>query len=459
MKRLACYFIILCMVASILPAAAQASQVHNSGCIASSESVETDFAEIPATVEQAPNRSDVIRITYNRLSSVDRLSVQLPSDVSIVRATGFTNETDAASVKYVGGDQAVLEYRIGTQNGGTQYANGSNWIFAAAPTHIGTGVDLEFKPAGVAGNDFIYIGNYTEYSTVNGCHEISLVNSEAGELSENPDRVINALGYTAKHLDVGHKYGDVTIFATPGFAKPPHPGFAGTSDAWVTKSTLSYPNMSHTRMILHEYIHTRQSYNQASVSDTTWITEGSADYLSVKYGIETDAISAERYNHWLSNGSNMNGSLSDRATWESNQVEYRRGGAYLAVLDQKIQTVSNNSVESVFRLVNSKGGERTHVIIQREMFLDRIENVSSPSVRKWANSSMDSTSPYNISSAKLETGSNGFLGQLGGQFEKRIAAQPYMGVLIAILLGILLGWLTSDISVGQDQEASKEAEE
>lgn len=452
--RILVFLVVVISLIGVTPASA--SPVDAGNCIASTEGVETDYAEVDAIVEQAPNRSNVVRITYKRLSSDTRLKIRLPSDVSVVRAEGFSRDADAATVVYTEGNQAILEYRIGMGSEKTQYANGSDWLFAPAPTHIGNGVNLEFEPNGVAGNEFLYIGNYTEYSTADGCHEISVVNSKAGNLPQSPNQILQALDYVSGNLDIGHKYEDVTIFLTPGFAQPPDYGFARDSDAWVSKSPLPNDQASYTRIVLHEYIHTRQAYNQGSIGGMYWIIEGSADYFSYKYALETGAVTPERYNNWLQNGSQRNAVLTNQSTWDSEYTPYVRGGAYLAVLDQRIQASSNRSLESVFHQINEVGGDDSHVLVQRSLFLETVENASSESVRTWANTTMDSKDTFDLSAAKSEAESASLLDESIRSFEQRFENKPFISFLIALMMGILIGMLPYQIREDNDEKLENE---
>ena len=205
MRRWCLLLILALLTTASIGQPVSATPVDAGNCISSTASVETDYADVTAVVEQSPNRSDVVQIKYNRLSSDDRLKIRLPSDVRIVRTTGFSRDTEAATVEYTGGDQAILEYKVGIQSEETQYANGSNWLFAPTPTHIGIGVDLQLEPNGVVGNEFLYIGNYTQYSTTDGCHKVSIVSSSAGDVPTDPETITHALDYAAKNLDIGHK--------------------------------------------------------------------------------------------------------------------------------------------------------------------------------------------------------------------------------------------------------------
>lgn len=446
-----CLLFLLC-IANAVPLAS-ATPIESGDCIRSTASVETDHADINAVVQQSPNRSGVIRITYNGLSEDDRLEVKLPSDVEIVHMDGFRQGSGPTTVAYSGGDPGVLEYKIGLPDEQTQYANGTNWVFAPAPSHIGdVGVNLQLDPNGVVGNEFIYIGNYTKYAVTDGCHKVAVVDSAAGDLPGDPEKIVHSLRFAATHLDVGHRYEDVTIFLTPGFAQPPDPGFARNSDAWVSKSSLVYGDLSYSRVVLHEYIHTRQAYNRGAIGGMSWVIEGSAEYLSYKYAHEVGAVSSEEYNSWLRNGSRTNAVLTDRTTWNSDYVPYGRGGAYLAILDHRIQTSSNASIESVIHQINAVGGDDSNVLVQRSLFLDTVENVSSDSVRDWANRSIDSADPFDTSQATVDNESRSVFDDLGERFEQRMSKKPYVGFFVAVLLGALLGMLPHELGRDKDRD-------
>jgi len=277
-------------------------------------------------------------------------------------------------------------------------------------------------------------------------------------LPTDPGTIIHALDYATKNLDIGHKYEEVTIFLTPGFAQSPHAGSARSSDAWVTKSTFAYDHQSYTRIILHEYVHTRQAFNQGAIGGMSWVIEGSADYFSYKLAQDVGVVSSQQYNNWLQNGSQTNAALSERETWESEYVPYSRGGVYLAILDHRIQETSNNSVETVFRRINAVGGDEANVLVQRSLFLDTVENTSSVEVRNWANKSIDSAAPYNVTTATADTSSNSVLDELADQFENRTAKKPYMSFIVAVMMGVVLGMLPYEISRSKEEEAEGDEE-
>lgn len=430
------------------------AQTSAEECITSSESVETGYADITAVVAQSPNRSDTVRITYQHLPRNARLEVQLPSAVTITRSDGFSQNEGSADLRYTGEGQAVLEYRIGKPGVKTQFANGSTWLFAPAPTHIGTGVQLEFRRTGYAGNHFLYIGNYTEHKISLGCHEVSLINAQAGDLPAQPRQIMQALKHAATEFDTGHKYEEVSIFLTPKFAHPPNPGFARGSDVWVTKSTSLYEYQSYTRIVLHEYIHTRQTFGSGSIGGMGWVKEASADYFSYQFALDMNAVSNQTYNRWLRNGSQTKAVLTNRSTWQSTYVKYNRGGAYMAILDQRIRANSNRSLEAVIRHINDNGQPDVPVLLQRSMFLEIVENASTPSVRSWANRTMDSPRDFDVNRATLPVSSESFVAQLSEDFEQRTAKKPYATVTVALLMGVVLTTILDEYT-GESDEASE----
>jgi ElaB/YqjD/DUF883 family membrane-anchored ribosome-binding protein len=289
-----------------------------------------------------------------------------------------------------------------------------------------------------------------------GCHSVSLISSAAGDLSDPPEDIVEALRITAGNLDIGHRYEEVTIFLTPGRANPSNAGFARTSDAWVTQSDFIDRRVSHTRIILHEYIHTRQAYNQASIGGMSWVIEGSAEYLSYKMALKTDAISVEAYNKWLTNGSTGDDILTNRLSWDSDFAPYERGGVYMAALDSRIQASSNNSIESLFRHINAIGGDESNVLVQRHIFLDIVTNVSTAEVRNWANTTMDSSRKFNISSAMAETDTNSVIDDLAEKFESRVSAKPYGGFAVALSIGIVIGMFPYEWKRSKRKESKDE---
>lgn len=436
--------VLLTLLLSVLAAPSPVTASQDEGnCIRSFSGAESDVADIRATVEQSPNTSEAVRITYDTRTFDGEFGVDLPSDVEVIAMNGFRFDEEENHYRYTGGENPFIEYQISIDGEQRQYASSENWIFAPTPTHFDVGVNLHPRPTGVIGDKFLYVGNYTRYTSTQGCHDISVIVASAGELEAPPDQILEALRYTSTELDIGHRYEEVRIFTTPGMAHPPQHGFAVGNEAWVSSSLSSGVSGNQTRVFIHEYIHTRQAFGGIQLSEMSWFNEGMPDYYSYKMMAELGLISPERYNHWLAQGSTMEGVLTKPSNWSERYVAYARGGAFLAVLDAKIQASSNNSLEDVVRRINSRGDPRTSVAIQRHLFIELVRNVSTVRTADWAKKSLSSNEPFEFEQAKMtQTQSRS---KVVSVIERRIGERPFVAVLTAFLLGILFVELVNDL--------------
>lgn len=162
--------LIVLMAAVAIPAGATPTAT-SSACIDSPSGVESDLATVGATVGLSPNSSHTVRITYDTRSRDGGFGVKLPDDVAFVSSRGFSYDESEHYYRYTGGETPYIEYRIGKEGQVRRYASSDDWIFAPVPTHVDVGVTLRPRPAGVIGDRFLYLGNYTRYTTTVGCHE------------------------------------------------------------------------------------------------------------------------------------------------------------------------------------------------------------------------------------------------------------------------------------------------
>jgi hypothetical protein len=441
--------VLLILLSAVAPAAAAADQ-QSMECLETHSGTESDVADIRASVTQSPNASDTVRITYDTRTLDGDFGVMPPRDTEVIATQGFSYSDDEHRYQYSGGERPFIEYRIGVDGERRQYASGDTWIFAPAPTHIGVGVNLHPRPSGVIGDKFLYLGNYTKYTTSTGCHDIGVIVADQGDLGESPTEILDALQYTAAEHDVDHRYESVRIFATPGYARPGSQGFAEGNETWVTTSLPPDFTGSHTRLFVHEYIHTRQAFGGNELRSMAWFNEGIADYYSYKLLREQGTISSDRYNQWLQNGSQMDGQLTDPSTWENRYVGYAKSGAFFAVLDAKIQNTPNASLEDVVRRVNYLGGVNSHFLVQRSQFLDAVGNVSTNETVAWANTTVSTDTTLDVSQATVPR--PGLAHWIQSQSRERIAEEPFAAVFTAFFAGMLIIMLLNEIGRNESEQ-------
>ena len=227
-----------------------------------------------------------------------------------------------------------------------KYEGEDEWAIAPLPrSYNGEGVTYHTSSEAVVGQWLVYFGDYTMTTVANDCHRIRLVVPDSADLDRNRTAILDSLQYTDRHLG-GQRYDEVTIFVTPERFEA-YGGVARRSDAVVSPSRGLPEDDARNHIWIHEYIHTRQTYNPTG--DFDWWTEASTNYLSIRMGLRSGYLTPERYNEVLSDyGENETGDavLANESTWH-NYSTYKRGVLALARLDAKIRADTNGSVTVV----------------------------------------------------------------------------------------------------------------
>lgn len=414
---------------------------NQKNCLQVNDIRHASWPTIRAEAAQLENTTDTIRITYYGENIPKEFFVDIPSEVNLTEKHGFNLER--GEYRYNGADTPYIEYRLTGEDSYWDSARAEDWTFAPLPYHANVDTKFNTSHVGVVGDHHLLLGNYTEYTTSLGCHEISLIVSNSSNMDAKPHEVLNALRYSAENLDVGHRYDHVRIFAIPGRPDPSAAGKASGNEAWITTQDIGYTNIS--SLAIHEYVHTRQAFDAAGLQEMVWFTEATASYYQHRFTYETGGISAQRYNKLLKNGSEINAELGNQSTWSAENTEYRRGFAYVAVLDQKLKTATNGSysVEKLIRDINNKPSTSGQIMVQRELFIDRIRNNTGIATANWANASIDANSSFNHASATVAEPS--MINQVASLFTERVREDPIGGMSVVLLIGLSFGIAFKDI--------------
>lgn len=410
-------------------------------CIDSGDRPNTNWDTIQAQVSRPNNSSDKVRISYSDRSIPPEFFLNIPREANLTDRRGF--EYDRGELRYTGGNDPYVEYRLRGESSYWRSSEASEWTFAPLPNHYNVRLKYSTKGAGVVGDTYAYLGNHSKYETALGCHKISLIVSSSSDMDTHPGDVLSALRYSAENLDVGHRYDVSRLFLIPGRPDPTVGGKATKNEAWVTTRVPEHSNVS--SLAIHEYVHTRQRFGASGIQGMLWFTEGSASYYEIKFGYETGAINASYYNYRLRNGSSIEAALDNRSTWPNENTKYTRGLAYVAILDQKLinSTGGNYSVEALIREINNESDVQSYNIRQRQ-FIRRIQNNSDASTAEWANKSLSSDSEFNYEIATISEKSE--LDKFTEKVSSKVVAEPFGALLFAFVLGAATMVLIYDIS-------------
>ncbi len=442
-RKLSVLLVACLVLTSIAPVQAQSESTGiDQKCLTNQYMPDAEWGSIRAEISRPNGSKDTVRISYHAKNIPDEFFLELPEEVNLTRQSGFNR--DGRKLRYSGGESPFVEYRLRGESGYWYSSTSHTWTYAPLPDHLNVRANYEVKGAGTAGEDFVYLGNYTKHTFEQGCHTVSLVVSNESEIKPGTEEVFHSLRYASSELDVGHRYDDTRIVVIPGQPDPSADGRNYGDESWVTSRGLR--NAEVTELVIHEYVHSRQRFAGSGTADTVWFTEATASFYQLKYGYETGAVSASKYNDALENGSSISAELGNSSTWPSRWTEYRRGFTYIAILNEKMLEASEGeySIEDLIRGVNSRANGSTPVILQRGLLLDRIERNTNSSVAHWANESISSTGKMDYSAAKVEE--PGPITILESQLKQRILDKPLSSAFMWFMMGALLMFAVCDIA-------------
>jgi len=235
---------------------------------------------------------------------------------------------------------------------------------------------------GYAGSAVVYLGPHELSEGSAAGQQVRLVRPVAGTNATVDQRaVLDTLTAAAKQLRVGARDDVVNAFVGPeplraGGVTSPANGVA--QDFWVAANrSVSAP----ANLWIHEYVHTRQ--NSSLGPSMAWFGEASATYyaglLSVRQGVD-GASGFDAFVDRLRRNATADAVLTDRSTWETEMVPYRRGARVLAALDARIRAVTgeNRTLQHVFRRVNAASGPVTY-----DQFAGIVANVTGGNASAW----------------------------------------------------------------------------
>lgn len=358
------------------------------------------------------------RTQYELPGTVQSLTVRVPEAATVRRADGFSaddNRTyawdkttssprlvyDFAANRTVAGARSPERQtpltespressgaKQGAQTGSYSFVDVGPWAITQVPsmgvswTYTETqAVELRKSTAidgqGATGDEIAFLGPLTEYTRTAHGQQFRLAVPQAASLRESPADVLDALANASGRLVVGER--DETVFF---IAAPTGPDWGplgieyGGSDVWV-RADARLDRV--TNVWLHEYVHTRQSYDPTEA--TRWSQEGAADYYAALLTFEQGRITFETFRDRLRRGTAdpaARSVLADPNTWEHN-ANYRKGALVWGLIDYRIRTVGDRSVDNVLARLNAHGEPVTATVL-----LDAVGTAGTGDVRATA---------------------------------------------------------------------------
>jgi hypothetical protein len=354
--------------------------------------------------------TDTIRYTLDvdTTGDLESLAVTVGSNGDVVGTTGFETVADdgRTTLEWDGeSDHArvVIEADTdGASAGSAKYFDGGEWVLGRVPF-----VDVTLqeaagespsrgRPLGDAhgalsdaaaatyGDRYALVGDQ-ETATRRAHGQRFRLHKPAGtEIRPAEDEIFAALAAASRDLEVGDRDDSVLLFALPAPADRGGESFPIRDEAWVAADEpLDDPNS----VWLHEYVHTRQSFDLAE--DMRWFREASAEYYAARLAYEQDRVSGSEMRSHLG-GAPVEATLTDRSSWSDARVPYEKGSRVLAVLDRRIraETDGERSLQDVFRRMNDHEGKVTYAEFQ-----EMVTSVVGHSMDGWLDRYVDGSAP------------------------------------------------------------------
>lgn len=339
-------------------------------------------------------------LTIPSTAGLDSLALFVGSGAEVVATEGVDRESIGAQTRFNwSGDETRIRVVIETTRSGAsdqsrsaEYFSGDGWQLGSVPfvrvqwratgeterhyeRPLGDAVGaLADDSTGIYGDRYALVGDSTEQTASASGQQIRLVSPAGTEMEADRRDILSALAAASSQLAVGDRDDEVLLMALPEPARRGGESFPSRDEGWVSAAEpLDSPNS----VWLHEYVHTRQSFQLAE--NMQWFREASAEYYGARLAFEQDRISrTEMHDHI--DGTPSEATLTDQSTWENPHVPYQKGARVLALLDQNIRdsTAGKRSLQDVFRRMNSHEGTITYTEFRRI-----VEQVAGHSMDGW----------------------------------------------------------------------------
>ncbi|MEF8974332.1 MAG: hypothetical protein V5A15_05530, partial [Haloarcula sp.] len=303
-------------------------------------------------IERLPSQTGRVRVTatIERPRRVTGLSVRTPAETTVRRADGLQPDGDRWRISDDTGT-ARLTYTVPvglTTTFGQRTADTDNWTLLARQEvalrgrwrwHVGPrptwNESLALAPGqnGVAGATAAYVGPHeTETRTVDG-DRITLVVPADADLRPNRTAVLDSIGHAKRASTAGPDHGHVRVFVAPNdLAAGGYTPSNGEADVIVNAGE---PVRSPVNVWVHEYRHTRQTFETAPEMD--WLEEGSADYHTAMVTYSAGDIDGARFRDRVTTGRHEAADLTRPESWDGPGAQYHKGTRVVAAIDARLR--------------------------------------------------------------------------------------------------------------------------
>jgi hypothetical protein len=357
--------------------------------------------EQTVTLSLTPERPGSIAVTvrYDVPPSVTSLTTTLPSNATVTRLDGFAadgdgfawqGETREPSLSFRMPANRTGIARHGVEADGYTFVDVGDWALVRVPgidaewtwdgaSNVTTNSTVEVAGEGATTGSIAYLGPHRSYERTVANQTIRLVVPATGSIEAGREAVLDVLAHAAATLAVGEADDEVVVVAAPqGVEWAADGAQLGDADAWIAADE---PVADPDDVWTHEYVHTRQDYRL--VPEMAWFAEASAEYYAAALALETGRVSYVEFRRHVTphvGGAAGDDVLADPGTWTAATV-YRKGATVLAAIDARIraETGGHRSLVNVSRRLSRYDGTVTV-----QVFLDAVEAVAGPDVRRFA---------------------------------------------------------------------------
>ncbi len=329
-----------------------------------------------------PDRPDVYEaeFTFDIPEPMSSLTVDL-EDEATVRSTDGFEATDEGTYRWTGdgeapsirvrlpADRTETGGRVGSSRSGYSFVDTGEWGVVPVPgisvsyrreadVSIGIEETVTVDGPGATGGDIAVFGPVTEYERTENGETVRLVVSDAADLREDPDDILEALGNASDRLSIAPSDEEVFVAAVPSDADWGPRGLQyGESDAWVRADA---PLSEASNVWLHEYVHVHQRFaNDEVATDASWLVEGGAEYHAALLAYEQGLISYSEFRDHLERGEQSpyaDGVLAEPETWGHHRTDYAKGALVYGELDRQLReaTDGDRRLEDIVRALNAQ---------------------------------------------------------------------------------------------------------
>lgn len=266
------------------------------------------------------------------------------------------------------------------------------------------------------GERFVFLGPHSVRTEAVDGQTVRVVVPEAASFRVGTERTLELARTVNAEAGVTPSR-PVTAFVLPGAVRA-NGGASGT-DIWVQEDAGELT-------VAHEFAHA--ALRLPTTEQTRWLSEAAAEYLA--YQASHDERVTAKLRERVADADAV---LAEQASWESDHVAYRKGAAVLAMLDDRIRTVTDGEESLTAVLAELSSGART---VDAAHLGAAVAGVADADTATWLDEQMTGTARATLPATRA----SGFVS--GDAFDR----SPGTGVpwpLSPVSLGALVvaGWM------------------